>query len=301
MKAALIGMGSMGQKHYKALLDNEEVTLAAVVDSDPENLKNIKANAYTKLDEMLMNENIDFAIVATPTSTHTEISKELLENGINLLVEKPIATNSTEAKKLVSIAHRNNCKAVVGHIERFNPAVQTALAHLRKEKIIHCIATRMSAYPQRITDVGVKLDLGIHDIDLLRLINQNTNMKVCAHVENKSISKKEDTAAFMVQFFNGATATITISWMLPFRERKIKILAESCYYEIDLLNLQVNKYSHAENNSYIAEPLLVKREDALAKQLKSFINYIKTDKIDDLCSLEDGLLALSYVEEGDQA
>ena len=111
MKAALIGMGSMGQKHYKALLDNEEVDLAAVVDSAPENLKNIEVNVYTELGEMLMNENIDFAIVATPTSTHASISKEILKNGIDLLVEKPIAKDLIEAKEMASLAHKNNCKA----------------------------------------------------------------------------------------------------------------------------------------------------------------------------------------------
>ncbi len=298
MKISLVGLGSMGRNHYNVINNIKSVELVAVVEQDDSKTMDVKVPVYFDVDEMLELSNPDIVVVATPTTTHFEICKKILNKGINLLVEKPIAKSVEEAKQLMILAERNKNKAVVGQIERYNPAIQTALPRLREEKIIHCIITRMSSYPKRITDVGVKLDLGIHDIDLIRLITQS-NIESCKSFYSANVGDKEDSATFTLKMFNNTIATITTSWLTPFRERIFKIITEKSYYEIDLLNLSVNIYTVTGDNGYVRESLEVKRDNALKNQLLAFINYIQTNDRGTLCSIEDGLLALSYAEQGD--
>lgn len=162
------------------------------------------------------------------------------------MVEKPIAKNSQEARSLYLLAHKNNCKLVVGHIERFNPAIQALLPFLKNEKIIHIEASRFSGYPSRITDVGVKLDLSIHDIDLMNLISKS-KIKECYSLDSNNINDNDDDAVFIIKFFDGALATVRTSWLFPFRERKIKILTNERYFAIDLLKKKVDMFTNNEN------------------------------------------------------
>lgn len=295
MNCALVGLGSMGRNHYKTILKNEKLNFVGVVEPNSELAKDIEITHYHDVETLLKNENIDFAVIATPTSTHLEVSKKFLENGIHLLVEKPIAKNSEEAKELVSIANTNNCKLIVGHIERFNPAVQAILPRLKDEHIIHYEASRLSGYPTRITDVGVKLDLSIHDIDLMNLLSPS-NIKECFSLESTNIDKNDDDAVFIMKFHDGALATIRTSWLFPYRERKIKLLTKDKYYVVDLLNIKATVYISNDKESFVVESLNIRREDALSNQLTSFINYLTTGQKGALCDGESAGLALSYVE-----
>jgi len=296
MKAALIGRGAMGRKHHNTLVNLPEVEIAAIVEPLEENLNLHGINQYTNIEDMLNNEEIDFAIVATPTSTHFEVAEKLLKKGIHLLIEKPIAKNSEEAKKLGLLAHRNSCKLVVGHIERFNPAIQALLPFLENEKIIHLEASRFSGYPTRITDVGVKLDLSIHDIDLMNLLNKS-NIKECYSLDSSNVNDNDDDAVFIIKFYDGTLATVRTSWLFPYRERKIKILTSKSYFVVDLLKKNVEIYTNNEyTDGYNIRSLNVDNTDALELQLKAFINYIETGQMGTLCSVEAATLALSYVE-----
>ena len=298
MKAALVGLGSMGKNHYNAVINSEHVELVACVDCESANFEALTCNTYTDIDGMLSKEELDFVIVATPTSTHSKIAKKVLSTGAHLFIEKPIAYSAREAKEIVHMATKNNCKGAVGHIERFNPAIQAVLSHLASENIVHCSASRVSSFPKRIIDVGVKMDLGIHDMDLLNLLMQNQATSI-KNMQSCSRHEKEDTASYMIEYSGGQTASIFSSWLMPFQERMIKIITKSCYYEVDLLNLKVNRFKHLEDKSYVVEPIFVKRDDALKKQLSAFTNYVRTGKIGHLCSLQDGLLALNQITQGE--
>ena len=295
MNCALVGMGSMGQNHYKTILANEDVNFVGVVEPNDKLVEDIKIKHYKDVESLLQNEKIDFAIIATPTSTHLEIAKKFLEKGIDLLVEKPIARNSTEANEMVKLAHKNNCKLVVGHIERFNPAIQAVLPRLKDESIVHYEASRFSGYPTRITDVGVKLDLSIHDVDLMSLLSPS-NIKECHYLDSINIDKKDDDAVFIIKFYNGALATIRTSWLFPYRERKIKLLAKDKYYVVDLLNKQATVYTENEVGSFMVESIKVDRIDALSNQLSALVKFLKTGVKGSLCDGETAGLALSYVE-----
>lgn len=297
LKIALIGLGSMGRNHLKTIRNTPEVELVATVDPVNNNLDELSnIQQYDNIEDLIKNHTLDAAIIATPTSTHFEVAERLLNEKINLLVEKPIAKNSQEARNLYLLAHKNNCKLVVGHIERFNPAIQALLPFLKNEKIIHIEASRFSGYPSRITDVGVKLDLSIHDIDLMNLISKS-KIKECYSLDSNNINDNDDDAVFIIKFFDGALATVRTSWLFPFRERKIKILTNERYFAIDLLKKKVDMFTNNENfDGYSIQSLDISRTDALELQLKSFVKYIKTGDIGTLCSANDGAIALSYVE-----
>ena len=295
MRCALVGLGSMGRNHYKTILANENINLVAVVEPNNDLIENINVAHYADIDSLLANEKIDFAVVATPTSTHLEVARKLLQNGVHLLVEKPIAKNSTEAKEMVKIAHKNNCKLVVGHIERFNPAIQAVLPRLKNEHVIHYEASRMSGYPTRITDVGVKLDLSIHDVDLMSLLSPS-NIEECYSLESVNVHDNDDDAVFIMKFYNGALATIRTSWLFPYRERKIKLLTKDKYYVVDLFNKQATIYTENDSGGFVAEGLEIRRTDALSDQLTAFVEYLETGTRGSLCDGETAGLALSYVE-----
>jgi len=296
MRGALIGLGSMGRNHFRTLLSNEEVDLVAVVEPNDALVENIKTKRYRNVGDLLSNEEVDFAIIATPTSTHVDISRKFLEKGIHVLVEKPIAINSKAATRLDHLAHKNNCKLVVGHVERFNPAIQAVLPCLKDQKIVHLEATRLSGYPTRITDVGVKLDLSIHDIDLMNLLCPS-NIEECHGLDSCNINDNDDDAVFIIKFFNGTIATVRTSWLFPYRERKIKILTDKSYFVVNLLDKNVDIFtSSPELNGYSIRTLSVEKKDALSLQLQSFLNYIKTGEVGTLCNAAAAGLALSYVE-----
>lgn len=296
MNCALIGLGSMGRNHYKTIKNNQDINFVAVVEPNDELMVDIDVRRYRDVEQLLENEQIDLAIIATPTSTHLDISRKFLERGIHLLVEKPITTNSKQAVQLSSLARKNNCKLVVGHVERFNPAIQAVFPHLEGHKIIHIEASRLSSYPTRITDVGVKLDLSIHDVDLVNLLTPSV-VETCHSLNSSNIRNKDDDAVFIMKFYDGALATVRTSWLFPYRERKIKILTDKNYFLVDLLSKNVDVFtSDPDSNGYTIRTLDIKRDDALKLQLESFLNYIKTGELGTLCSSAAAGLALSYVE-----
>jgi UDP-N-acetylglucosamine 3-dehydrogenase len=286
MISAVIGLGSMGKKHHSVMKN-----ICTVVTVDPY----VSEADYTSVSEMLASEKIDFAIVATPTVVHCDTAIELLKNGIDVLIEKPLATNSQEAQEILKCAKEYSRRVVVGHIERFNPATQSLISDISDQKVISCNITRISPYPTRINDVGVSLDLAIHDIDLVRFIT-GQNIVTCTSNASANVNSVEDTASFFLEMSSGSTAVIFDSWLAPFRERSMKITTKEAYYEVDLLRQHAVKYSFIDNSEFAVKDLFVNRANALEQQLKAFIDYIKTDNIGHLCSIESGLEALRHVE-----
>lgn len=288
MKAAVIGLGSMGSNHFKILRAMSQVEVYSV---DPLT----QTADFHDVDELLKNVNVDFAIVATPTATHSKVALELVEKNIPILIEKPVFKNSAESATLLEVIKKNNCKVVVGHIERFNPAVQALAKNLKDEKIINCSVTRVSPYPKRIGDVGVKLDLAVHDVDLIKFI---TKQKIITSFSSssKTIGEKEDTASFFINLGHKTTANILVSWLSPFRKRTVEILTDKSFYEVNLLNKEVTKFTHENGSSYNTQYVTVKETNALEEQLKQFIKYVTIGEIGDLATLEEGLSALKIVE-----
>ena len=291
MKCVLVGLGSMGLKHYNILKQMPEIDVVITV--DVANGNGILPD-YSNISSMLKKEqDIDFAIIATPTILHKEIAIELIEAGINVLIEKPITDTVKDAEEVLSHAQKNNVKIAVGHIERFNPAIKILSEELKSQTVINCNITRISPYPSRITDVGIKLDLAIHDIDLLRFITKQEIVSChCSAVAFKE--QREDTANFLCKMSGGSTGMIFNSWLSPIKKRNIEILTNQNYYNIDLIRHGHSKYIINGNTTFISN-VLNAEGNALENELKSFINYVKTNNITELCTARDAMMALKYV------
>jgi len=293
MKVALVGLGAMGIKHSNVLRSITSIDEIYIVDSERCGENGV---IYCNVEQLLNSvKGINFAIISTPTSTHQEIAEQFIQNKIPVLIEKPVTKTLDESDRLIEMSKKYDCKVAVGHIERYNPAILAFLKELQEdEKIIHCFCKRVSPYPNRIQDVGVSLDLAIHDIDLLRYI---TKKQVTGYESSKSltVSSNDDSASFFLNFDQGASASVLTSWLYPYRERKIEILTNKNLYEIDLMLQKVVKYTNNDSNSYHIHPLFVEKENALKNQTLDFIDYVNKGNIGKLASLEDAVSALKIV------
>ena len=294
LRFAIIGMGVMGRKHYKALDSIDGVEITGIV--EPMGYEDCFCPVYHDVEQLLKKEEIDCAIIATPTSTHMTVAAPLIKNNKHILIEKPITKNINDAEYIKRLSLESQSKIAVGYVERFNPAVQSFIKNSKDESIISCEAKRVGPYPTRITDVGVRLDLSVHDVDLIRfLVGEEITECHGADACVSQIGDNEDNAVLFLRMRGGACATINCSWAYPFRERMLRILTDKSYYEVDLYNFSASKYTPHDNSKYIKENLWIQREDPLIKQLKEFINYVTIGKVRHLATLEDGLKSLKTV------
>ena len=288
MKAAVVGLGSMGLNHFKILQSMKDVQAYGV---DPIS----RLAEFKDIDELFNNVKIDFAVIATPTTTHSDIALKFVEKSIPILIEKPVFKSSKEANLIKNRLAKNDCKVVVGHIERFNPVCQTLAMELKNKRILNCNTVRISPYPKRISDVGVKLDLAIHDIDLIKFLTKE-KIITCFSSSSSTNGTREDTSSFFIDIGGKTTCNVLVSWMSPFRKRTIEVLTADLYYKADLLNKTVSKISSTKTGDHKTKQLKVRDENALEKQLKQFIKYVTIGELGDLATLQDGLEALKIVE-----
>ncbi len=238
MRVALVGAGHLGKIHGKLLKSMPEAELVAVVDPDAAAAaavaKGSDARTFPDHRAMLAGPEgpPEAAVVAAPTTLHREIAGELLAAGVHCLVEKPITKTVAEAEELVALAEGKRLALAVGHVERYNPAIIAARPEVRDVKFIEC--RRVSPYPFRSTDVGVTMDVMIHDIDLiLDLVGRPLlSAEACGA---RVFSPSEDIANARLVFEGGAVADVTASRVALKAERKLRIFQSDAYISIDLL------------------------------------------------------------------
>ena len=222
LRIALIGAGHLGNIHARRLAALPGFSLAAVVDPLPEHRTALAAayHAEPLADYRPLAGKIDAAIVATPTRFHHGIARDLLQQGVHLLVEKPLAATAAQAWELVEAARRAGVVLQVGHVERFNPAWTAALPHLSEPRFIS--ARRQAPHALRSTDIGVVLDLMIHDLDLAWSLNRTSVSHVRA-VGQCLFGTREDLAHAEIEFANGCVASLTASRASRRVERSMEI------------------------------------------------------------------------------
>jgi predicted dehydrogenase len=210
LKTAVIGVGHLGRIHARILATHEGFTLAGVVDPSEENRRAAAAECGTAAfaHHAQLAEPIDAAVIATPTQFHHALALELLARGVHLLVEKPLSATKAEAEELVAAARRHGAVLQVGHIERFNPAFGAAQPHLQRPKYIE--ALRRGPFSFRSTDIGVVLDLMIHDIDLVLALVHAPLVRVDA-LGAALLSRHEDVAQARLEFADGCVANLSAS------------------------------------------------------------------------------------------
>ena len=227
IRVAVLGVGSLGQHHariYSELGKAGQIRFTGIYDANADTANKIGAKCGVKIFRSIPEaaENSDALNVATPTTTHFEIAKPLLAKGKHVFVEKPMTDNSAQAAELVQLAQQHNCILQVGHVERFNPVFKYLETAAPDPRFIEC--HRLSPYPARSTDIGVVLDLMIHDLDVVLAFVKSpvTSMDV---VGIPVLSRSEDIANARLRFGNGCVANLTVSRVSPDRMRKIRVFS----------------------------------------------------------------------------
>ena len=238
VKVAVLGTGSLGQHHvriYSELHQAGVVELTGIYDSHAETARKIAEKNRTRVFGSIAEaaRQADALNIVTPTSTHFEIASELLSQGKHILVEKPMTDDSVQAGRLIELAQGNNCVLQVGHVERFNPVFKYLEAAASEPRFIEC--HRLSPFPARSTDIGVVLDLMIHDLDVVLAFVKSPVISVDA-VGIPVLSKSADIANARLRFANGCVANLTVSRVSPERMRKIRVFSgptNPCYISLD--------------------------------------------------------------------
>jgi predicted dehydrogenase len=232
IRTAVIGAGKMGGIHARVYDSLKQCELTAVVDKDEKKGKKVakkhKCDFYTEPADII--GKVDAATISTPTEFHYETAKLCLENKIPVLIEKPLAATLQQGQEIVNLAHQNGVIAAVGHSERCNPVVQ-AMKRLEIEpKFIE--ANRISPYPFRSTDIGVVMDVMIHDIDIILSLARSPIKKVDA-VGVNVIDENEDICNARIFFENGCIANMTASRLALKTERKVRVFSRQAYLSVD--------------------------------------------------------------------
>ena len=269
LRVGVVGVGHIGSNHARLYAEIPSAQFTAVYDLDlgRGNAIGKKFGAVTakSLDEFI--KMVDAASVATPTNTHYEVARALLAPGKHLLIEKPITDNTAQAAELVELAGRKGLILQVGHVERFNPVLSALEKHLTHPRFIE--AHRLSPYPERSTDIGVVLDLMIHDLEII-LHFVRSPVKSIDAVGVPVLSRGEDIANARLRFENGCVANVTSSRISPEQMRKIRVFQEDAYLSLDYQNQSGEIYRRA-GGRITRDKAEIEREEPLKRQLASFI------------------------------
>jgi predicted dehydrogenase len=276
LRVGVVGVGHIGSNHARLYAEISAAEFTAIYDIDPARAsavaKKYGAAATKSLDEF--SELVDAASVATPTSSHHQVALPLLQRGKHLLIEKPIAENPQHATELAELAARNRLILQVGHVERFNPVLSALEARLTHPRFIE--AHRLSSYPNRSTDIGVVLDLMIHDLEIILHLVRSPVQNIDA-VGVPVLSRGEDIANARIRFENGCVANVTSSRISPERMRKIRVFQEDAYLSLDY-EKQSGEIYRRESGKITRDKVAIEREEPLKQQLVSFIECASTGR-----------------------
>jgi predicted dehydrogenase len=275
-RVGVVGVGHIGKNHARLYAELPSVRFTSIYDTDRGVAEKLAAEygvkAAASLDEFA--EQVDAASVATPTNTHFEIGRELLSGGKHLLVEKPIADNTAHASELAELAAARGLVLQVGHVERFNPVLGALEKRLTNPRFIE--AHRLSPYPNRSTDIGVVLDLMIHDLEIILHLVRSAVQTIDA-VGVPVLSRGEDIANARIRFENGCVANITSSRISPEQMRKIRVFQEDVYLSLDYQN-QTGEMYRRTAEGLTKEAVEIEREEPLKRQLAAFIECAATGR-----------------------
>ena len=296
LNVAVIGIGNMGQHHIRNYFEMPQVNLIAVCDVNEEKGENLakKYNClfYKDYKKMLTEQKIDAVSIAVPTSLHCRVACDVLGKGVNVLLEKPIATNLTEAKEIINKAKEKNLKLMIGHIERFNPAIQRLkelITDKRLGDIISINIKRVGGLPPQIKDANVVIDLAIHDIDISNYLLGEYPKEVYGFKSKNLINDREDNAVILLKY-SKASSFIEVNWVTPVKIRTMDITGTKAFARLDYINQTITLYE----NSYFKKDNQYKNFNefihkfSLADEIKIGVNKKEPLR----CELEDFIDAI---------
>jgi predicted dehydrogenase len=269
IRAGIVGVGSIGRNHARIYSELPGVRFSAILDTNRETADAVSREHAVPVPKSIEEfaELIDVATVSTPTPHHYEIGKFLLSRQKHLLIEKPITENPEQAQELVKLAKERGVVLQVGHVERFNPVMSALEQRLTRPRFIE--AHRLSPYPFRSIEIGVVLDLMIHDLEIILHLVRSPVKSIDA-VGIPVLSKGEDIANARIRFQSGCVANVTASRVSPEKMRKIRVFQEDAYLSLDYQK-QSGEIFRLVNGAITREAVEIEKDEPLRRELHSFV------------------------------
>jgi len=294
---AVVGAGFWGRNHARNLRELAETRLIAVCDRDEAKAKAVAelfgVEAYSDSRHLLKRSDIEAVTVCTWSTNLAKETLRALKAGKHVLVEKPMANNLQEAKRIVDLAQRNQLTLMTGFLMRFIPGVQRIKKSIENGKIgklVYCTARRVSQWPERVGDVGVVKDLAIHDIDITRYLSDSDPVEVYAKAGSFRHRKFEDHAQILLTFEGGTTAFIEANWLTPYKIRKLAVTGSEAIMTLDYITQEITIETAGQT---LAPRYEVK--EPLKLELQHFANSI-LNNTEPIVTGSDGLKALQIAD-----
>src|SRR5579883_3246786 len=279
LRLGVVGVGVMGSNHARVLAELADVKLVGIADAD-ERQRNYVSQALGCSGhadvESLIAAGVDAITIAAPTHLHRDLALTCIRNGVHILVEKPIAPSVVEGQAIIAAAERADVTLMVGHVERFNPAVEAIKNAIRDEDILSIAITRVGPFPPRMSNVGVVIDLAVHDIDLIRWFTESDIIEVQPQLSS-AVAEREDIALLQFRTASGVLAHINTNWLTPFKARNVTVATRGKYVMGDLLTRQVTEcFGFKPDGSYSMRHLPVGYAEPLRAELIAFLHAVRT-------------------------
>lgn len=312
MRFGLVGLGQMGRHHARLLSESLEVDFVGAVDPSGDRHRAMRSGAIFDKVEDLLSEGIDAAVVAVPTSQHHEVAMSLADNGIHTLIEKPLADSVDAAKEIELAFEGADIRGAVGHVERFNSALQEMKRRLvagELGRVISITTERIGPFPNRIQDVGVVKDLATHDIDIATWIGGGRFSEISGQLAHKMGRPHEDLVVATGRLENDVVISLNVNWLTPVKRRTVSVLGEKGSFVADLLAGDLFFYSNAEVDSEwdqiaqlrgVSEGDMVRyafpKREPLAVEHEAFRAAISDGHAEGVVSLAEGVEILEVAE-----
>ena len=312
LRAGIIGLGRMGRHHVRVLGEMPDVDLVAAADTQHRVPDSWRALDVVDTVEDLLDRGIEMCVLATPTVTHEPIAVQLAEAGVATLIEKPLAHDTKAAQNIAEAFARTATLSCVGHIERFNPALQEMrqrLAGGELGNLYQVVTRRQGPFPDRIVDAGVILDLATHDIDLTAWVTGATYRSVSARSAHRSGRPHEDLVSVVAELSNGLVVTHLVNWLSPFKERVTAVTGDKGSLVADTLTADLTLF---KNGSQAMEwdrvaafrgvvegdviRYAIPKPEPLVTELRNFADAVRGDTEGQVVTLEEGLATVRIAE-----
>jgi predicted dehydrogenase len=312
LRAGLVGLGNMGRHHARVLQSLPGVELVGAVDSRQEAAANAPGTEVLGSVAELLDRRLDLCVVATPTVTHEQLGMQLADAGVATLIEKPLAHDAKAAQRLAETFAASGVLGCVGHIERFNPALQDMRRRLADGELgplYQVVTRRQGPFPHRVLDAGVILDLATHDIDLTAWVTGATYRSVSARTANRSGRPHEDLVSAVAELSNGVVATHLVNWLSPFKERVTTVTGEQGSFVADTLAADLTLFKNGSQRAEwdrvaafrgVAEGDMIRyaiaKPEPLMTELSNFAAAVRGEPTGQVVTLEEGLTTVRIAE-----
>lgn len=307
VRVGVIGVGSMGQQHARVYFHQDEVELVAVADAHKEQAEKIARRyncvAYDDYHDLLERKDIAAVSIAVPTTLHHQVALEGLRLKKHVLLEKPIASTEQEAREIITCARENNALLMIGHIERFNPAISELKKRLERGdlgEVYKIDVQRIGPFPARITDVGVVVDLSVHDLDIVHYLLGVEPVRVYAEKLQRLHPAHEDLVTALVKYSSGVLAVLNVNYLSPTKVRLLKVFGKKGMFQVDYLTQELFFY---ENMAFgladwesVSEgdmrKIIIPKKEPLLVEIQTFLECVRGRNSVPVTG-EDGLRVLS--------